>query len=203
MKLNLILSILLIASLLLLHKQCKTSSTLRESTATEVKKWQDEAGFWRASSRIIQREKNALNSELIQLHQDYQKLVDSKKIRSGTEITTETKRQVVLVYDTLDRYKFNDKYLSANLQWDSKTLNLFSRDSLSLVKYDKWQGLFKGRKYTSEIVSHNPYTIVTGVRTVEFIKPNRIVPVIYIGFGANQDGLGWQIGGGIGWRVFK
>jgi hypothetical protein len=203
MKLNILLLSALSITLVLLHKECKTSLTLRQSTATEVKQWKDQAGFWRASSEIIQREKNALNSELNQLHQDYQKLVKSKRINSGTEITTETVREVVLTYDTINVLSFNDRWLQVMYEPDFSRLSLMSRDSISLVSYNKWNGLFKPRILTVEAVSHNPYTRVTGLRKVEFSQARRVAPVVYAGFGANQDGLGWQVGIGVGYRILK
>jgi len=202
MKLNLILLLALALSILLLSKQCTTAKVLRQETETEINTWKDKAGFWRASAQIIQREKNQLSYELIQLQSDYSELVDSKKIVSGTEITTKTERKVILVYDTLNILSFSDRWLSTTFEPSINRLSLLSTDSISLVSYHKWNGLFRPRIYTVESISHNPFTQITGLRSIEFTKPKRVSFVIYAGYGANKDGLGWQIGAGIGYRPF-
>jgi len=128
------------------------------------------------------------------------------KPRTITNVVTVTK----VVRDTIPfpvdnplGFHYKDRWNEFKINTDS-TFSFSVKDSLALVSSRKNFG-FLGlkKKNTVEVVSYNPKSTITGLKSIEIVEnPKRVGIGIMVGYGMSKDGLSPVVSAGVFYRIF-
>ena len=188
-----------------------------------LRRWVDSEGRSRARAGVVEAEKESIKlvyeDEINILLEQVKGLKSNlRNLNSATTVATATSGTVeVVVRDTVyvdapegaKVFNFEDPYLylDGELSTISNKLSITYRitNNIRLIEYRKKSGFLGFKKETVvEAISDNPNTTITGLTELK-IKPThkRIGLVLYAGYGVSKDGLGPNIGIGIGYRPFR
>jgi hypothetical protein len=191
------------------------------SETANTKTWVDKDGLNRARINALQVSNNALNDYI----GDQSKVVDGlKKDNSNLQqiinATTSSRGHVsapltdtaivsiIAVNDTAiaKTFTYTDKWskfsgtITDKIEFDYEV-----RDSITFFQYWKGQSFFKKGTLVMEGISHNPNTKLTGLRSINVIEPKKRRYVLGIGlqYGVGSQGLGWNFGIGLHYKVLE
>ena len=195
--------------LILLQGALRSNNRLRENlriSQLEAEIWRDKEGRSHGEIERLQLTNQELRDAMPHIIDSVKKTFTGVKPRTIKEIITVTK----VVRDTIPfpvdnplGFHYKDSWNEFKINPDS-TFSFSVKDSLALLTSRKNYGFlgFK-RKNTVEVVSFNPKSTITGLKSIEIIeKPKRIGIGIMVGYGMSKDGLSPTVSAGIFYRVF-
>lgn len=185
-----------------------------------VQTWKDKEGRARAEIQTISANRDIIKDVYEDKIDSLRKILPEigrtgKNLKEATTITTVTRDSIILktVTDTLvvnnnvvvkETLQYSDKWLDLNYDPKTNGLNYSSRDSLSIIKFNKKQGFLKPRITTVQVISHNPRQTVTGLTQFE-VKPDmrRLQFGLQAGYGFTNNGMSPYVGVGFTWKLWK
>jgi hypothetical protein len=203
-----------------LKYELNLSQTALGKERQETKRWIDKEGKSRAEIQTISASqdviKSVYESEIDSLRKSISDIGrNGRNLNEATTISTETRDSLILktVFDTVvvnneikvnETLKYSDKWLDLEYFPSNQSLTYASRDSLSIVKYEKKQGFLKPRITSIQVINHNPRSSVTGIRQFEITpKSKRFDFGLQAGYGFTNNGMSPYVGIGFTIRLLK
>lgn len=197
---------LIIALTAILSHSCsalKERENLLESTQEKVVLWRDDAGRSRAQVKVLKSGQKAFEIYHKTLVDSLQATIGTKKVSQVIYIDRVVQDTVELLRDDRGLIVYKDRWTSF-FQPDKDRLSYQIFDSLTVVSYNKKHGFLNMKKtYVTEVINHNPYVSMTGLKSFEIEPRDRRVGLgVSVGYGATKTGLSPYVGFGVYYRVF-
>jgi hypothetical protein len=202
-----------------LRKERDISQTALEKMTQTVTSWQDSEGRARAEVKSISAQSDIVKSVYKTEIDSLRKLIPDigrkgKGLIEATTVSTQIRDSIILktIYDTIvvknkiqviETLTYADKWIDFRYRLDHSILVYTVRDSLSIVKYNKKQGLFKPKMTSVQVVSHNPNSSITGLSQFEVEhKPKKIQFGLQLGYGITNSGFSPYAGVGFTFKIW-
>lgn len=206
---EIVLLLAFVIAILLLLGTLRNNNRLRENlriSQLEAEIWRDKHNRSHGEVERLQYTNKELREAMPALMDSIKRDFKNVKPKTITDIITVTKvvRDTILfpVSNPLG-FHYKDNWNEFKINEDS-TFTFAVRDSLALVSSRKNFG-FLGlkRKNTVEVISYNPKTEITGVKSIEIVEnPKRVGIGIMVGYGMSKDGLSPVVSAGVYYRIF-
>lgn len=169
----------------------------------EIKMWKDKYGNTHAELETIRLHSKDVEKKLL----DEIKKLTKIKPKNVERVVTATTHTTDTIPFYINKPRWSSQW--ATFEWlDSSRLMYSIRDSIVLVNHVKRYGfLGMKEKYVTRVVTFNPNTVITGMRSIEFVPPKRRISIgAHAGYGLQFSGsgvsTGFNVGVGVNVRLF-